>query len=1032
MFDNGRRGPGGPRFVEQAVSEGGVSASKLPTGTVTFLLTDVEGSTRRWEAASEVMGGAIDRHYELLDDAIARHGGLRPLEQGEGDSMVAAFSRASDAVAAALDGQRMLLAEPWPDGAELRVRMAVHTGEVQLRGDDNYVGQTLNRCARLRGIGYGSQVLVSAAAAAVLGDRLPDGVVLRDLGLHRLRDLGRPEHVWQLVHADIPDEFGPLRSLDASRHNLPVQLSPLIGRIGEVTDVRAAVSHERLTTLVGSGGVGKTRLALAASAELMDRFRGGVWWVELAALSDRDAIGRAVLAAVGAQQVGVLPLVRQVAAELDGDPTLVVLDNCEHVVEACAGFVAELLETAASASVLATSREPLGVPGEVVWRVPSLACPGPDLDMSVPAVSQFDAVRLFVDRARRARPSFSVGEGNAPAIAQICHQLDGIPLAIELAAARCRQMSAERIAAELDDRFRYLTGGARTVMPRQRTLAASVDWSFERLADAERVVFRRLGVFAGSFPLETAEAVVASRGDIAPEEVFDVLARLVDKSLVVADEGGRSEQASFRLLETLRAYASGRAHDAGELAALRAAHASWWIDWLAPRWMLPTEETLEVADQFHTNLVAALTCSAADPGLGLVLLTRLGRIWTELGRGGDALAAADRLLTDANAAIGTTWVTAALEAAPLVWMARGFDAAATLLERVGHAARAQGDPYYAARARIGVAWEDVDAVELVMDVARELHDDYLEAGITGAYATHQADADPTAVAALLARLDQLAVVSGRVEHVARLAAAMAARSTGDLRTCIDLATEVLERGRSDAVPHAVNLVSTAGLLARDDAALRLALARARAMQLRNPGLRLVADGVQHRLDQLDGHASTVDRDLVSTDPVWPLTSATLWVLAREAIDAGAGDTALERASTLGYDDPHGHAVMASITGAATGDEDAWHTALEIAAEKDLRLIVVDALEGLAVAAGRGERWTDCVRLLAAADRLRDELGYRWRFPFEQSAIDAVHLLAAARLDDADREQAQADGERVDWRQVAASTRRSSGRRGDPT
>jgi class 3 adenylate cyclase len=486
VVDDVHRAVGWPLLVEPGVIDGESRAFTLPTGTVTFLLTDVEGSTSRWEAAPAAMVTAIARHYEVLDEAIKTHGGVRPVEHGEGDSVVAAFSRASDAVDAALAAQRALVREPWLEDAALSVRMAVHTGEIQLRGNDNYVGQTLNRCARLRAIGHGGQVLVSAASAAVLADRLPDAVVLRDLGVHRLRDLGRPEHVWQLVHPDLPSEFGALRSLDAGRHNLPIELTPLVGRAREIAELRRLIAEERLVTLVGSAGVGKTRLALAVLADLAGGYEGGVWWVDLAAVSDRDAIGRSALAAIGAQPVAGSPAADQLAVELGDDRTLVGLDNCEHLVDSCAGFVADLLSSAASVSVVTTSREPLGVPGEVVWRVPSLRCPGPDQAVSVPTLSQYDAVRLFLDRAHRARPSFAVDDHNAPAIAQICHRLDGIPLAIELAAARCRQISVERIAADLDDRFRFLTGGARTVMPRQQTLAASVDWSYERLDEVER------------------------------------------------------------------------------------------------------------------------------------------------------------------------------------------------------------------------------------------------------------------------------------------------------------------------------------------------------------------------------------------------------------------------------------------------------------------------------------------------------------------------------------------------------------------
>ena len=423
------------------MSAGVERAFALPIGTVTFLLSDVEGSTQRWEAAPEAMAVAIPRHFELMDEAIVGHGGVRPVEQGEGDSVLGAFSRASDAVAASITAQQALLAESWPAGAELRVRMAVHTGEARLR-DHGYLGQALNRCARIRATGHGGQVLISAATATLVTDHLPAQASLVDLGQHRLKDLGRPEHIWQLVHPDLPSSFPALRSLDLFHHNLPIQLTPLIGRGSEITEVHGLLAVERLVTLTGSAGVGKTRLALAVAAEALDSQPGGVWWVELAPLADPDAVGRAALTALGAREVAGASAAQQLAVDLGEHPSLLVLDNCEHLVTGCAEFVAELLVANPSTSVLTTSREPLGVPGEITWRVPSMRCPGLKANMEVPALSQYDAVVLFVERARRARPSFAVTDTNAPAVAEICYRLDGIPLAIELAAARCRQMTA--------------------------------------------------------------------------------------------------------------------------------------------------------------------------------------------------------------------------------------------------------------------------------------------------------------------------------------------------------------------------------------------------------------------------------------------------------------------------------------------------------------------------------------------------------------------------------------------------------------
>ena len=387
---------------------------------------------------------------------------------------------------------------------------------------------------------------------------------------------------------------------------------------------------DRLVTLIGSAGVGKTRLALAVAADTVESHSGGVWWVELAPLSDPDAVGRAALGAIGVRETPGASSIHQLAAELGDQPSLLVLDNCEHLIVGCAALVAALLAANPSISVLATSREPLGVPGEITSRVPSLPCPSPEQTIDVPDLADYDAVALFVERARRARPTFAIDEANAAAVTQICHRLDGIPLAIELAAARCRQLSAQRIAAELNDRFRLLTGGARTVMARQQTLAASIDWSHERLDDEEQITFRRLGVFPGPFPLEAAEAVVAARGDIEPGDVFDLVSRLVDKSLVVADEGPGGEP-RYRMLETLRAYALHRAHAAGELNTLRDAHAAWWAQWLEPRGAMPTDEVLEEVDEFHDNLIAALDWSIRSGAVGFAAPAWLGEVVGELG-----------------------------------------------------------------------------------------------------------------------------------------------------------------------------------------------------------------------------------------------------------------------------------------------------------------------------------------------------------------------------------------------------------------
>jgi predicted ATPase/class 3 adenylate cyclase/DNA-binding CsgD family transcriptional regulator len=532
----------------------------LPTGVVTFLLSDVEGSTRLWEGDEERMRAAIARHYELLDSAIVLHGGVRPIEQGEGDSVVGAFSRPSDAVAAALDVQRAFVEEPWAEGAALRVRLALHTGEAQLRAEGYYVGRAVIRCARLRAVAHGGQTVLSAATRDLVADRLPGGVTLRDLGSHRLKDLGQAERVWQLCHPDLVNEFSPLRSLDAVANNLPAQLNSFVGRDEELAEVGQALQAARLVTLTGGGGCGKTRLALHAAAEAAERHPDGVRWVELAPVSAGSGVAYAVARTFGLVEEEGRPVIDTLCEQLAGVGALVILDNCEHVIEPCAELAQALLRAAPALRVLATSREPLGVPGELTWRVPSL---GEDA-----------GVRLFAERAAQVRPGFSAEGDNAEAVTQICRRLDGLPLAIELAAARVRMMPPARIAAALDDRFRLLTGGGRTVLPRQRTLETSVAWSHDLLDEAERALLRRLSVFAGGFTLEAAESVCAD-GIVDAYAVLEVLSRLVDKSLVQADVA--QGEGRYSLLETIRFYARAHLVEARESDATRERHRDYFL-----------------------------------------------------------------------------------------------------------------------------------------------------------------------------------------------------------------------------------------------------------------------------------------------------------------------------------------------------------------------------------------------------------------------------------------------------------------------
>jgi predicted ATPase/class 3 adenylate cyclase/DNA-binding CsgD family transcriptional regulator len=1004
----------------------------LPVGTVTFLLTDVEGSTQGWEAKPAPMGAAIARHYELLDAAIAGRGGVRPVEQGEGDSVVGAFARASDAIAAALDAQRAFAAEVWPDGIELAVRMAVHTGEAELRDEGNYFGPAVIRCARLRAIGHGGQVLVSDVAAGLVAERMPDDAELVELGVHRLRDLGRPERVWELRHPDLPTGFAPLRSLDSFRHNLPVQLTPLIGRGTEVAEVSCLVIDERAVTLTGSGGVGKTRLALAVAADAVERFAGGAWLVELAGVGDPGGVASTTLAAIGGRQAPGGDLVQQVAAELGPRESLLVLDNCEHLLDGCAEMVVGLLAANSAVTVLATSREPLGVPGEVSWRVPSLPAPPPGIPVAVAALSQFDAVRLFIDRARRARPSFKIDDANAPAVAQICSRLDGIPLALELAAARCRQLSAERIARDLDDRFTLLTGGARTVLHRHQTLMASIDWSFNRLDTEEAIAFRRLGVFADAFPLEAAEAVLAALQDLDPVAVFDLLSRLVDKSLVAVEDGPGGEP-RYLLLETLRAYALDRLRDVGELEAMRRAHAEWCLGWLeALRGQLHLDAVVERVEFLYGNLKAALDWSVDHPGIGVRLLDLLARAWQAGGRPTDAIAAVDRLLNDDDNVrrAGRDGVAALNWAGLLVAGVRTFDDGLVLFQQAERLAIELGDEYGAAVARWLMGFNAEDC-RMVHDLARARGDDHTYAITFINLVEIEIEDDPRAVAQL--ESDEVVAMS-RASSLFRddviHAKAWAERGTGDLRRCVDLMIELSRSRDALLVVGAVNILSASALLSGDDEALAAAADTAeRKLISRSITADNIVEWPRHRLGLRRGEPSRVEPAL--RDHADACSAATLHLIAREAIDAGDPTVAVEATQAQVERGAQNQAVAAAVLAAATTGEDEWQNALQLAADHGLRLLVVDALEGLASTASRAESWRECLRLYGAAARLRDECTYRWRFGFEQRMIDEAVAAARAELDHGDADTAEAEGRALPWPEAVHYARRARGERKRP-
>jgi len=552
---------------------------------VVFLFTDIEGSTRRWEADREAMAADLARHDALALAAAEAHGG--EVFSHTGDGFCVSFPTVRAAFDTAVGLQRRLRDEPWSSSEPLRVRMAVHAGAAQRRAG-NWFGPTLNRAARLLSTAAGGQIVCSQAAADLSRDDLAPLLRLTDLGEHRLADLTRRERIYQLTHPDLPADFGPLRSLDDRRHNLPVALTSFVGRDRELNEVVALLSTCRLVTLAGTGGAGKTRLSLQAAAQALGRYPDGVWFVELAPVRDPALVANEVVTALGLLPGALLQaggsLEDGLCQYLRSRRLLLVLDNCEHVVESAARLAHAVLRACPDVAVLATSREVLGVPGEVVWNVPPLSMPAQET-AGLDEVAASDAVMLFCERARAAQPGFGLSDANAAAVARICRRLDGIPLGLELAAAKIRMLGAQEVAQRLDDRFRLLTGGSRTAVPRHQTLRAAMDWGYALLPLPEQVVLRRLAAFRGTFTLEAVEAVV---GPLPPEpasgvsfEVLDLLTRLVDKSMVVI--AGDEAPVRYRLLETVREYAQQQLVDAGEADEVGTRHRDFFLG-MADEW----------------------------------------------------------------------------------------------------------------------------------------------------------------------------------------------------------------------------------------------------------------------------------------------------------------------------------------------------------------------------------------------------------------------------------------------------------------
>jgi predicted ATPase/class 3 adenylate cyclase/DNA-binding CsgD family transcriptional regulator len=1015
----------------------------LPTGTVTLLLADVEGSTRLWETQPGDMTAAVARLNLAVSDMIAAHDGVRPVEQGEGDSFVAAFARASDAVAAALELQRAPL-------APIRLRIGIHTGEIQLRDEGNYAGPTINRTARLRDLAHGGQTVLSGATEAMVVDRLPEGAWLTDLGTHPLRDLPRPERVVQLCHPDLVNEFAALRvSGTVASTRLPVQLTSFVGRDAQLTQLAELLADNRVVTLTGAGGAGKTRLAVQVAAAMAPEFGDGVWYVDLAPITHPELVPVTVARALGLPDQPGRSTMDTLLRFVRDRQMLVVLDNCEHLLDASAELVVALLSGAARLTLLATSREAIGVAGEVSWRVPSLSLAD-------------EAIELFTDRARHARPGFSLTDDNAAAVGEICARLDGVPLAIELAAARVRALSLAEILDSLHDRFRLLTGGARTAVRRQQTLRASVDWSHALLTEPERVLFRRLAVFLGGFDFDAAQTV-AGGGDVERYQVLDQLALLVDKSLVVADDsGGRTR---YRLLETVRQYALEKLGESGEADTVRARHRDHYTA-MAAVLDAPAgsdyEQRLEQAETEIDNLRAAFEWSRenSDVELALTLASSLQPLWQARGRPREGRAWFDAVLTREvaqDAGVAAAVRTRALADIAVLYL---FCGAADSMDRAQQAlalARDIEDPAVLARALTACGLTAAYNAELAgvyfaeaIELVRELDDRWRLSQILGEQANAAiAAGDPIAARVAAEEGRDLADAIGdrfNSRHC-RICLGLAQIYEGDPAGAVAQFRAVAAEAKAahDGLLHAVSLAHQGTVLAwqgETDAARAAADA---SLESASEFGALAASIGYFALGNAALAAGDVGTARDATAAAWehgsfaPGYAAHLRPVIAQAALAGGDLIAARRWADEAVATAPGWIMMLALSTRARvaiaqgepeqAERDA-HDALARVADLQAHLGISDTLECLAALAGDAGSHREAARVFAAAESIRQRMG-AVRFKI----YDADYQASVAALRDAmgeeDFDAAWAEGAALSTEEAIAYTQRGRGERKRP-
>jgi predicted ATPase/class 3 adenylate cyclase/DNA-binding CsgD family transcriptional regulator len=1048
-----------------SVGAGAVGRFQLPVGTVTFLLSDIEGSTRLWESDPDAMRIAVPKHYKILSEVAARHGGVRPVEQGEGDSIVAAFSCASDALAAALEAQRALHVQQWPEGIEFGVRIALHTAEAQLRDEGNFFGIALSRCARIRAIAHAGQILLSRATHDLVVDQLEDGMELVDCGLQRLRDLGRPEQVFALSHPDLPAEVRALRSLEAFPNNLPDQLTSFVGRDRELKEIREALAETRLLTLTGAGGAGKTRLALQSAADVLDRFPDGAWWVELAAVAMGELVAEELVAALGVRPRGGMTATEASCRHLCERRALVVLDNCEHVLAGCLELVERLLYECPQLRVLATSRTPLGVGGETDWRVPSLSLPPPEpAGELLELLGQSDAARLFIERARKARPTFAVNNDCAAAVAQICHALDGLPLAIELAAARVRMLSVDQIVKGLSDRFHLLTRGARTALPRHQTLRASVDWSHELLTEEERTLLRRLAVFQGGFTLDAVEDVCAGE-ELERSALLDLLSSLVDKSLVLAEEHGRTVR--YRLLETIREYAAERLVDAGEEEALRDRHRDAYLDVAedaAPH-LAGRSEWLEMLDAEAANLDAALERALqTDAERALRMCAALFHWWRLRGLYAAAERGCRRAVDAAGGTVSVLRARVLCAHAYLLVVGGKHEAAIEHAQQALELAEEVVDQSAQARAlsTLGMIQMHTDPVgnrpglERACELARACGDDwcFVDARLNLSWSHQQVCDEHEAGERSRDGVLELAQRNGYRDYVSWywLMECWRPLMRGEGERFRELVELALAAAREVGEPtsEATGEMWSAWLALEqgriEDALTRVEASRERLLAagagLLLPYLEVTVAKVRAVLGDLDG-ARTILEPVVASgvDSGWGLgfASSTLADVLRVAGEAAGAEISARDALAIGERINSRQIIVWSkevlaLLAAERGDwgkaETLLHETLALRVEHELFLGLPRTLEALSGVAAGLDSHEEATRILGAAQRARDEMGLG-RWALDQPRLEELESALRANLGDEGFATAQKAGASLTREDAIAWIRRARGERKRP-